>query len=138
MSDDDVKEAVRKRDGYKCPNCGCTQEDHLLLMEQQLQVHRVIPGSAYTMKGCLTLCQHCHAKAHRLDVSETVEEAEGDRRKELLKALEPYQAEAQALWENGRRLAEELRTEEGRRKHAKLWARLSPRMRLRLSGSNGK
>ena len=43
-----IKDAVRK---HKTPP-----------YEQQLHVHRLVPNSAYTMDGCVTLCPSCHRK----------------------------------------------------------------------------
>lgn len=55
-----VKRAVRKRDRYRCTECGMTSQEHLELYDRLLEVHRINPGSVYTVKGCVTLCRDCH------------------------------------------------------------------------------
>lgn len=55
-----IKEAVRKRDGYRCTECGMTREQHQKRYGCTLEVHRIVPGSAYTMEGAVTLCCSCH------------------------------------------------------------------------------
>jgi 5-methylcytosine-specific restriction endonuclease McrA len=60
-----VKEKVRQRDGYRCTRCGMTNEEHQRLYRNQhggksLEVHRLVPGSKYTLEGCVTLCYACH------------------------------------------------------------------------------
>ena len=57
-----VKALVRLRDGNCCTKCGMTNDEHLRVYSQQLQVHRLTPGSEYTVEGCATFCQGCHAK----------------------------------------------------------------------------
>jgi hypothetical protein len=56
-----VKAAVRERDGYRCTDCGMTNEEHRVQYGKSLDVHRLVPGSAYTPDGCVTLCRKCHA-----------------------------------------------------------------------------
>jgi hypothetical protein len=51
-----TKKLVKERDG-RCVDCGS---------ESLLEVHRLVPGSKYTVEGCVTLCEDCHAKRHRL------------------------------------------------------------------------
>ncbi len=60
-----IKVAVRERDGMKCTACGMTNEEHLATSGDSLHVHRVRPGSLYSVAGCVTLCRHCHGKAAR-------------------------------------------------------------------------
>jgi hypothetical protein len=57
----DIKAAVRKRDGFRCVDCGITQDEYGITLE----VHRLKPGSAYTADGCVTTCAGCHGKRHR-------------------------------------------------------------------------
>jgi hypothetical protein len=57
-----VKEAVRARDGYRCRECGMTNAEHQRHFGRSLEVHRFIPGAAYTVEGCGTLCRWCHLK----------------------------------------------------------------------------
>lgn len=56
-----IKLKVRARDGYACTACGMTELAHLDLVGRTLEVHRVVPGSAYSLAGCVTLCRQCHA-----------------------------------------------------------------------------
>jgi hypothetical protein len=61
MTEADIKDAVRARDGYRCTGCGMTNEEHFLLHGRQLDVHRVVPGSFYALDAtCLTICRSCH------------------------------------------------------------------------------
>jgi 5-methylcytosine-specific restriction endonuclease McrA len=60
-----VKAAVRARDGFRCVKCGMTNHEHLEATEQQLEVHRVVPGSVYSLDGCVTLCKRCHGPEPR-------------------------------------------------------------------------
>lgn len=56
----EIKRAVRERDGRRCTKCGLSSGDHFALTGRQLDVHRVVPGSAYTVEGCVALCRRCH------------------------------------------------------------------------------
>lgn len=52
-----LKEAIRQRDGYKCRNCGCPQEESL----KKLSIHHI----DYNKQNCnpenlITLCNSCH------------------------------------------------------------------------------
>ena len=60
MTDAEVKEAVRKRDGYSCVECGMTESEHIERFGKKLDVHRLVPNSAYSIDGCETLCRACH------------------------------------------------------------------------------
>lgn len=61
-----VKELVRERDRDSCVECGMSAVVHLLQYGRQLEVHRIVPGSLYTVAGCVTLCSACHdGKPHR-------------------------------------------------------------------------
>lgn len=55
-----IKEQVRARDNYRCTKCGITQARHVEIYNRILDVHRLTPGSEYTVDGCVTLCQFCH------------------------------------------------------------------------------
>jgi len=60
-----VKTAVRDRDGQKCAQCGMTAEQHKAKYGRTLEVHRVVPGSLYTLEGSITLCKLCHGPQPR-------------------------------------------------------------------------
>jgi hypothetical protein len=60
-----IKAAVRERDDYRCSKCHMTNDQHIRDTGRQLQVHRLTPGSAYTVEGCVTLCYACHEGCHR-------------------------------------------------------------------------
>lgn len=55
-----VKALVRHRDGYRCTECGMTVKEHHEKYGRTLDVHRIIPGSKYTVRGCVALCKECH------------------------------------------------------------------------------
>ncbi len=54
-----LKEAIRKRDNYKCVDCGRSQP-----LYRRHPVHRVVPGGTYSFENCETLCYSCHAARH--------------------------------------------------------------------------
>lgn len=56
----EIKALVRFRDGYRCRECGMTAKDHFRRYKKSLEVHRIVPGSRYTIRGCVTLCRSCH------------------------------------------------------------------------------
>jgi len=60
----DIKAAVRARDG-RCVHCGVTNEQHLAQYGRQLDVHRVTPGSVYTVEGTVAVCRACHGPQPR-------------------------------------------------------------------------
>jgi hypothetical protein len=60
-----VKAKVRKRDRWKCKACGMTNAEHLKKYGTSLHVHRIVPGSKYTIGGCVTLCMACHGPQPR-------------------------------------------------------------------------
>lgn len=61
-----IKAAVRRRDGYLCTGCGVSQSEYAKRNRflKRLEVHRVQPGSLYTVAGCVTLCKQCHRRRH--------------------------------------------------------------------------
>lgn len=60
MTEQQIKAAVRERDGYKCRECCMSNFEHVLNTGRSLEVHRLVPGSKYTIEGCVTLCRKCH------------------------------------------------------------------------------
>ena len=61
-----VKSAVRARDGFCCTQCGMSNEEHKAHYGKSLHVHRLIPGSPYSVTpSCVTLCQVCHGPKPR-------------------------------------------------------------------------
>ena len=65
MTDLEIKAAVRKRDGNRCVECGMANDEHLQLFGSSLEVHRITPGSPYTLEGTATLCKRCHGPKPR-------------------------------------------------------------------------
>ena len=57
-----IKDQVRERDGQKCCRCGLPDETYRAVTGRSLDVHRLVPGSLYTVDGCVTLCGACHKK----------------------------------------------------------------------------
>lgn len=53
-----------ERDGGCCTRCPMTQVEHRAIYGRGLHVHRLDPGSVYTLNGCVTLCKPCHTEAH--------------------------------------------------------------------------
>jgi hypothetical protein len=62
LTDLEIKEKVRERDGRKCRDCGTTSEEHIEQHGRDLDVHRLIPGSPYGEGWCVALCRACHGK----------------------------------------------------------------------------
>jgi hypothetical protein len=60
-----IKAAVRERDGHKCTNCGMSNDLHRERWGTGVEVHRLVPGSLYSLEGCVTLCKTCHGKQPR-------------------------------------------------------------------------
>lgn len=57
-----VKKLVRERDGHRCTKCGMTGQRSVEKYGRILDVHRIEPGSKYTVDGCETICRSCHTK----------------------------------------------------------------------------
>lgn len=61
-----IKALIRARDGYRCRLCGLRDQDHRERYGSGLQVHRKIPGSAYSLsEDCITVCIPCHGPLPR-------------------------------------------------------------------------
>lgn len=65
----EVRTLVRHRDGYRCRLCGMTARDHFRKYNKKLDVHRLTPGSRYTLRGCITVCRSCHGPLPRSERS---------------------------------------------------------------------
>ncbi len=64
MSVSKTKATVRQRDNHSCVDCGLTAKDYMERNGTLLDVHRLIPGSRYTVDGCVTVCRSCHKLRH--------------------------------------------------------------------------
>src|SRR5262249_18718382 len=66
-----IKLEIKKRDAFRCLDCGMTEEEHVALTGQPLSVDHVIPyrishdNSPHNLR---TLCGFCHGKKTPLDV----------------------------------------------------------------------
>lgn len=80
LSAEAVKMAARERDGYVCTRCGMTEAAHREKYGTALEVHRLQPGSLYTLAGCATMCRPCNAAGPRLPHGATDFEQREDRR----------------------------------------------------------
>jgi hypothetical protein len=60
MTELEIKAIVRFRDGYRCVECGMTAQANYERWGRNLEVHRLVPGSAYTVEGAVALCSPCH------------------------------------------------------------------------------
>lgn len=61
MSTATVKHLVRERDSNRCTKCGAWDLVHVAQYGRRLEVHRLVPGSVYTVEGCVLLCKPCHS-----------------------------------------------------------------------------
>jgi hypothetical protein len=59
-----IKSAVRARDGHKCVDCSITAKEYWARSRKRLDVHRLTPGSKYTVEGTVTVCRRCHKRRH--------------------------------------------------------------------------
>lgn len=64
-----LKEAIRRRDGYRCVDCGERQQKWANRGGQRrwkkLHVHRIQADGPYSFENCKTLCPSCHCKYRR-------------------------------------------------------------------------
>lgn len=62
---DSLRESIRKRDNYICQNCGMTEEEHLIILGQVLEVHH-IDYDKYNCKetNLITTCKQCNLRAN--------------------------------------------------------------------------
>jgi hypothetical protein len=54
----EISQQVKKRDGYKCRNCGGTKNLH---------AHHIVPrvkGGTHELTNLATICRKCHKKIH--------------------------------------------------------------------------
>lgn len=58
-------EKVKRRDGYKCLQCGRGPREVTLQVHHTIYVAEIAPWE-YALSDCLTLCKGCHAKEHGL------------------------------------------------------------------------
>lgn len=61
----DFSEKVKRRDGYKCLQCGRGSPSVTLQVHHELYVTGKAPWD-YAISDCRTLCKGCHAKEHGL------------------------------------------------------------------------
>src|SRR5262249_32933680 len=47
-------------DYMRCYFCEMPEDEHRARYGRSLHVHRLLPGSEYTVEGCLTVCSGCH------------------------------------------------------------------------------
>ncbi len=65
-----LRRVTLKRDGYKCVECGITQEEHLKKHKCDLIVHHIDGEGRYSKKpnnnenNLQTLCKRCHSSIH--------------------------------------------------------------------------
>lgn len=60
-----LKLKIRKRDNYKCQNCGMTEEEHLIVVGTALQVHHIDHDTQNCKEtNLITTCQQCNIRAN--------------------------------------------------------------------------
>lgn len=62
---DELKENIRKRDGYNCQLCNLQDEEHILIYGYSLMVHHI----DYVKENCednnlISLCNQCHGRTN--------------------------------------------------------------------------
>lgn len=90
-----VKYHVRERDGHKCVDCGSEPG-----AGDNWPVHRLVPGSPYTLEGCVTVCYKCHARRHMVlrGVDPSARSEPGRKALPLLGVSRPVHMQGE-LWE---------------------------------------
>jgi hypothetical protein len=62
---DELKNNIRKRDSYKCRECGIIEDEHIIIYREKLHIHHI----DYNKMNCkennlITLCLKCNVKAN--------------------------------------------------------------------------
>ena len=61
----DLKQAIKKRDGYKCQECGILESESIAVGMQFLDVHHIDYNKKNSLPyNLITLCKHCSGKAN--------------------------------------------------------------------------
>lgn len=66
----DVRERAKRRDGFKCQECGMTEAQCIAEFDQPLQVHHVVPYRVcqkHELHNLRTLCPRCHTTVDRTE-----------------------------------------------------------------------
>ena len=90
-----IKGEVKRRDRWRCQDCGVRSESRTLSREEgaKLHVHHITPkseGGKDTMENLITLCEECHQKRHSnpdTEFPEEVDRPEGKSKEEIF----PYE-----------------------------------------------
>ena len=61
MTKEEVVAAVFERDKSRCAKCGMGDDEHTRVYGRSLEVHRLVPGSMYSVAGCVLRCVPCHS-----------------------------------------------------------------------------
>jgi predicted RNA-binding Zn-ribbon protein involved in translation (DUF1610 family) len=60
-----LRNTIRKRDDYKCKNCGMTEEEHLIVIGTNLHVHHIDYNKENLKEdNLITLCGACNIRAN--------------------------------------------------------------------------
>lgn len=60
-----LKRKIRKRDNYKCQNCGMTEKEHLVVYTKRLSLHHIDYNKDNNKENNLiSLCNGCHSKTN--------------------------------------------------------------------------
>lgn len=61
----ELKESIRKRDGYICQKCGITEEEHLIVYGKVLSIHHIDYNKQnYNEINLITLCGECNTRVN--------------------------------------------------------------------------